>query len=565
MSWRLKKKYHDLLAGESGYWKKVWGDQLTICLAYPNVYRTGMSNLGYQTIYRLLNEDPDIVCERVFLPDPGDEVFFSSGSLPLFSIESQRPLRDFDIVAFSLSFENDYPHILTLLEMGGIDPVAANRDMQDPLVVAGGIAVTMNPEPVADFFDFFLLGEAEEVLPECLRVLSEHRKQGRNREACLHALQASVPGVYVPSCYDVRYAKDGPIESFRPRHSEFPQKIIKRWVGNLNAFTTDQAIIAPDMALGNMFLTEVSRGCGRGCRFCAAGYLYRPPRFRRAGMLEASLLKGLEKVNRIGLLGTAVSDHPDLVRICRTILDRGGQVAVGSLRLDQLKGELIGILKEGGIETFSIAPEAGSQRLRDLIRKDIREEQIIEMAHALLEQGIINIRTYFMIGLPTETDDDIQALIDLVEKLSRITVKEGNHETRFRRVTISINQFIPKAATPLQWYPLDRIENARNKIRRIKASFQKQTSLRLQAESPRANYLQSLFSLGDRRVGQMLLACHRQGRNWSRTFKEAPLHPDFWVYRPKPLQEILPWDFIDHGVRKSHLVEEYQKTLEDAP
>jgi radical SAM superfamily enzyme YgiQ (UPF0313 family) len=524
-----------------------------------------MSNLGFQTIYRLLNAHPSVVCERVFLPDPGGKKFFPPGSTLLFSLESQRPLRDFDVVAFSLSFENDYPHILDLLSLGNIDPLAANRKESDPLIMAGGIAVTMNPEPVADFFDLFLLGEAEEVLSEFLEILFAQRRAGWNKDACLYDLQRSTAGAYVPKCYEVAYGETGPIASLRPRDPAFPPSIQKRWIRNLDAVVTDQAVISPETEFGDMFLTEVSRGCGRGCRFCAAGYLYRPPRFRRPEQLEASIARGLKRTNRIGLLGTSVSDHPDLIRLCRFILERKGKVAIGSLRLDQLKREVVATLKEGGIETVSLAPEAGSQRLRDFLRKGIDDHQVQEMAVSLLEAGLLQIRTYFMIGLPTETDDDITDLIDLVERLAQMAVKDGPRTIRFRRITVSINQFIPKPATPLQWCPLEHIREFRRKIRRIEAALRKNAAVRIHVESPRANYLQALFSLGDRRVGLMLLAQHRQQESWSQIFKEAPLHPDFWVYRPKALDEILPWDFIDHGTGKSHLVKEYQSALAYGP
>ncbi|MDD5167239.1 MAG: radical SAM protein [Syntrophales bacterium] len=563
MSWKLKKKYSDLLAGEDGFEKKVWGDHLTVCLVYPNTYRTGMSNLGFQTVYRLLNANPAVICERAFLPDPEDEMFFSSGSLPLFSIESQKPLRDFDVLAFSLSFENDYPNILTILSMGRINPVTAGRTAADPLILAGGIAVTMNPEPLADFFDLVILGEAEEVLPEIMQNLIPRRQSEVGRDDLLFDLQRSVDGVYVPKLYQVIYKEDGPIKHFRPVDPSLPVRIKKRSIRDIDAFNTDQAIIASETALGTMFLTEVSRGCARGCRFCAAGYLYRPPRFRHLNTLKASLLQGLEKVNRIGLLGTAVSDHPDLLGICRFILDRAGRIAIGSLRLDQLTGDLVGLLKEGGIETLSLAPEAGSQRLRDLIRKGIRGEQILEMAVSLLAAGIVNIRTYFMIGLPSETDDDVDALVELVRMIAVTTVKSaGGRDVRFRSVTVNINQFIPKPATPLQWYPLEKIEIARRRLRRIKAALAGNKSVKIQAESLKSNYIQALLSLGDRRVGQMILAQHEGRGNWSRTFKDAPLHPDFWVYRAKDPEEMLPWDFIDHGVSKSHLLKEYRKTQE---
>lgn len=564
MSRQLQKKFDDLLAGEDGTTRKAWGDHLTVCLAYPNLYRTGMSNLGFQTVYRLLNAHPSVVCERVFLPDPEDVSFYSSGSLPLFSLESRKPLQEFDVVAFSLSFENDYPHVLQMLSLGKIPLIAADRHDKDPLILAGGIAVTMNPEPLADFMDLFLLGEGEEMLPDLIDILAAGRPTGWGKDAVLHELQKNVVGAYIPRFYQVAYDPEGPITDFFPIDAAFPKRIEKRWVKDLDAAPTDQAISAPQSAFGHMFLTEVSRGCGRGCRFCAAGYVYRPPRIRRWETLEPSIVRGLAQVNRIGLLGTAVSDHPELERICRFILDRQGQIAVGSLRLDQLTPTMVGMLKEGGIETLSLAPEAGSQRLRDMIRKGIGEDQIHDMATSLLAQGIINIRTYFMIGLPTETDDDITALIDLVTNLSRRTSQADDRETKFRRITVSINQFIPKPVTPLQWYPLESIEVARKKIRRIKAAFQQKTPVRIQAESPKGNYLQTLLSVGDRRVGAMLLDYHRHG-NWPQAFKASTPHPDFWVYRRKDPGEILPWDFIDHGVRKSFLVEEYRKTLPVTP
>ena len=560
MSRHLKQKFDDLLAGETGAEKKAWGDHLTVCLAYPNHYRTGMSNLGFQTVYRLLNADPSVVCERVFLPDPEDVPYFSSGSFPLFSLESRRPLRDFDILAFSLSFENDYPHVLQLMSLGKIPPVATDRTDRDPLVLAGGIAVTMNPEPLADFMDLFLLGEGEEVIPDFIRVMTAGSRTDLDREAVLHEVQKKVAGAYVPKCYDVTYHREGAIKSFLPVHPDFPNRIQKRWVKDLDAVVTDQAILTSQSAFGNMFLTEVSRGCGRGCRFCAAGYVCRPPRVRRWETLKPSIIRGLESVNRIGLVGTAVSDHPDLDRMCRFILDQQGRIAVGSLRLDQLHSNIVRMLKEGGVETLSLAPEAGSQRLRDLIRKGIRGEQIHDMAASLLKEGIVNIRTYFMIGLPTETDDDITALIDLVEDVSRRSFKHHDGEMKFRRITVSLNQFIPKPVTPLQWYPMEKIDVAKKKIRRIKAAFQKKTPVRIQAESPKGNYLQALLSLGDRRVGAILLDYHRRG-GWPQAFKASELHPDFWVHRRKTPDEILPWDFIDHGVRKSLLVEEYVKTL----
>ncbi|MEI7638001.1 MAG: radical SAM protein, partial [Syntrophus sp. (in: bacteria)] len=373
MSWAIKQKCKEILSREDGYVKKLWGNSLNICLAYPNRYRTGMDSLGFQTVYSLLNQHPSVLCERVFLPDPGDEGFFAPGSLSLFSLESQRPLRDFDIIAFSISFENDYPNILKILDMARINLLSHERNESDPIIIGGGICVTMNPEPLADFFDLFLIGEAEEILPEFLSNLLRTRKAKDAKKDNLLRLQKNVPGVYVPSLYNVSYRADGPIEKMVPIDASLPRNIKKQWARDIQTFSTETVISSPDTDFGTMFLTEVSRGCSRSCRFCAAGYLYRPSRFRKRENLEKSIRRGLETGGKIGLLGTAVSDHPELIDICRYILSRQGKIGAGSFRLDQLTSPLLELLKEGGIETLALAPEAGSQRLRDLIRKGIQD------------------------------------------------------------------------------------------------------------------------------------------------------------------------------------------------
>ena len=559
MSWAVKKKYKDLLDREDGYERKLWGNSLNICLAYPNRYRTGMDNLGFQTVYRLLNQHPSVLCERVFLPDPGDEGFFSPGPLSLFSLESQQPLREFDIVAFSISFENDYPHILKMLDMARIKLLSHDRDESAPIIVGGGICVTMNPEPLADFFDLFLIGEAEEILPEFLSNLLRPREARETRKKNLLKLQKDVPGAYVPALYNVTYRADGPIDNMVPVDSSLPCKIRKQWVRDIQAFSTETVISSPDTDFGTMFLTEVSRGCSRGCRFCAAGYLYRPGRFRTRENLEKSIRRGLETGKKIGLIGTAVSDHPELIDICRDILSRQGKIGTGSFRLDQLTPTLLELLKEGGIETLALAPEAGSQRLRDLIRKGIQDGDITRGATNLLEYGFFHVRLYFMVGLPTETAADIEAIIELIKRLSQLSLPTtGPREKRFRRITVSINQFIPKAGTPFQWYPLENIQTIKKKIQKITEAFRGQGNIKILADPPKRNYLQALLATGDRRIGTVLLALHSQRGAWSKALNEAFFPPDFFVYRPRDTKETLPWDFIDTGVPKALLIREFQ-------
>ncbi|MCX5829328.1 MAG: radical SAM protein [Deltaproteobacteria bacterium] len=559
MSWAIKQKCKEILSREDGYVKKLWGNSLNICLAYPNRYRTGMDNLGFQTVYRLLNQHPSVLCERVFLPDPGDEGFFAPGPLSLFSLESQQPLREFDIVAFSISFENDYPHILKMLDMARIKLLSRERDESDPIIIGGGICVTMNPEPLADFFDLFLIGEAEEILPEFLLNLLRPREARETRKDDLLRLQKDVLGVYVPALYNVTYRADGPIDNMIPLDPSLPRKIQKQWAQDIQAFSTETVISSPDTDFGTMFLTEVSRGCSRGCRFCAAGYLYRPSRFRKRENLEKSIRRGLETGKKIGLMGTAVSDHPELIDICRYILSRQGKIGASSFRLDQLTPTLLELLKEGGLETLALAPETGSQRLRDLIRKGIQDEDISRGAINLLENGFLHVRLYFMIGLPTEAADDVEAIIELIKRLSQLSLPStGPQEKRFKKITVSINQFIPKAGTPFQWYPLENIQLIKKKIRKITDSFRGQGNIKVLSDPPKRNYLQSLLATGDRRVGKILLALHFQQGAWSKALKEAPLQSDFFVYRPRDTTETLPWDFIDTGVPKALLIREFQ-------
>ncbi|MBU2055135.1 MAG: radical SAM protein [Proteobacteria bacterium] len=560
MSWKLKKKCLDILAGEEGYVRKVWGDALTICLAYPNVYRTGMSNLGFQTVYALINGHPVCLCERAFLPDPGDEADHEASS-PLLSLESQKPLGDFDMLAFSLSFENDYPHILRILELAGIPLATAARGEQDPLVIGGGIAATLNPEPLADFFDLFLIGDGEAVLPRFLDTAAALRRR-LTREEFLAHVQKEIPGAYVPRFYRVATQEDGLIAAREPLDAAFPRRIERRWAVDLDAFPTEQVITTAGTEFGNMFLTEVSRGCPRGCRFCAAGFVCRPVRFRSVAALESSFRRGLEKRKTIGLLGTAVSDHPDLIPLCRAIIDSGGgSVAVGSLRMDRLSGPMAALLKETGVETVSLAPEAGSQRLRDAIRKGISEEQIFSAVEKLIEYDMVCLRLYFMVGLPTETDEDIEAICRLVKGIGHRARRSSAGRKGFRRITLSVNQFIPKPGTPFQWHPLEDTAVVRRRIRRIAGALRAEKAVRVTHDIPKWNYIQALLSLGDRTVGKLLLAVHRRGGNWAQAFKEVNVNPDFYVYRPKETGEILPWDFIDHGTDKQFLISEYRKAL----
>ncbi|HUN54525.1 MAG TPA: radical SAM protein [Smithella sp.] len=558
MDWKLKKKYTTILENETGYVKKVWGDYNTVCLAYPNDYRIGMANLGFQTVYNIFNDLPSFLCERVFLPASGNEARFVSGAAGIFSLESQKSIADFDILAFSISFENDYPNILKILDLAGIPILAKDRPENYPLIIGGGVAVTLNPEPLADFFDLFILGEAEEVLPQFGLSFEKARRLGDDRRNLVTDLQKKINNVYVPGLYEVNYSTDCKIQSIVPKEAGFSKKIKIKHVKDINKFCTREVISAPQTEMEDMFLVEVNRGCARSCRFCAASFVYRPVRFRSFAEIVASIDCGLKRKKKIGLVGTAVSEHPDLMNICEYIIAQKAQAGLGSLRIDQINEKIVDLIKASGIETVALAPEAGSQRMRDILRKDITQADILRAAEILAEKEIPNLRLYFMVGLPKEEDQDIDAIIELTGKIQHHILSKYEGKKKFRRITLSINQFIPKPATPFQWCALADVNAVGRKIKKIENAFRRYGQIKVIHDVPKWNYVQALLSLGDRRVGEILLAVNRLEGNWARALKEVNINPDFYVYRQKQSDEVLPWDIIDLGVSKKALISEYQ-------
>ncbi len=563
-SWKLVQKAKGILEKERGTLQKKWGGKITVCLLYPNSYHVGMSNLGFQTLYRILNAQDDIVCERAFLPDPEDLQVYRNTQTPLISLESQKPLSSFDILAFSISFENDFPNVLTLLELAHLPLESRLREGGYPWVIGGGVAVFLNPEPLADFFDLFILGEAEEVLGEFFEVwrhtpLDQRRKKKDDVLASL----GRVEGVYVPRFYRMIYAEDGKITAMEP-DSGFPRKVRRRWVSNLDQFPTQSALFTPDTEFAEMALVEMNRGCPRGCRFCAACFVYHPFRNRSLSLLESVSKEALLEEHRIGLTGTAVSDHPQLLSLCQSILSRQGGISLSSLRVDAVTPPLIQCLKEGEERTVAIAPEAGSERLRRMVKKGYREEEILKSVDALVENGVSKIKCYFLIGLPTETDEDVKEILRLAKRI-RHHILSGQKDGRKRwRLVLSVNPFIPKPATPFQWAPLEDMGELKKKLKIIQRAIQHERGMEMIYDLPKWAFVQALLSRGDRRVGKILIASHRHHGNWKQAFRETDINPDFYVYRARDLDEIFPWDFIDHGIPKERLREEYAEAMKEA-
>ena len=555
MSWSLKKKAHALLAAEQGTIRKDWGGKIAFALVYPNAYAVGMSNLGFQTIYRHLNALPDVVCERVFLPDPADVVEMQRTQSPPFSLESQRPLTDFHMIGFSVTYEGDYINVLRLLDLAGIPLRPAERRAHDPLVLMGGVCAFSNPEPVAPFMDFVVVGEGEELVGE---LIAAYRERYRDRTSFLDLLTA-VPGVYVPERYEVRYAADGTLADVTAGPGA-PAVVVKRRLRDVDAFRTIAAVKTPNAEYGHMALLEVGKGCGRGCRFCLEGQVYRPVRHRSVNALRETIEQlARDGEKRIGLVGACVSDYPWIGELLKVVEDNGMELSISSLRADSLTEDLAASLARGGHRTLTIAPEAGTERLRRAIRKAITDEQILAACDLVRAQGIPNLKTYFMIGQPTETDEDVAAIVDLARRmLERLRVLDPRGRP-FGRLTLSISSFVPKPWTPFQWAPFAGAGALADKLETIKHGVRPMATVRVLHENPREAALQALLARGDRRVSDFLERAARLGGDWRRALRDWDGDLDFHTRRPRGVDERLPWDHFDVGVKKAGLVREWER------
>jgi len=541
---------------ETGVIRKKWNGRIKVALVYPNTYHVGMSNLGFQAVYELINTFENVVCERSFLPDDGG----SGKTERITTMESGNPISAFDLIAFSVSYENDYPNLLTILEKAKLPLGSKDRGIPHPLVIAGGVAFFLNPEPLAPFIDCFLIGEAEAILPRFFDTVS-HDLLAQNRISCLNTLARDAPGVYVPSLYRTEYKSDGTIDSFKPI-SDVPEKVERQYVKDLSRIPTCSPVITPDTIFDSTFLIEVSRGCPHGCRFCGTGFVYRPPRFRPISLLKECMEQGAAKTDKIGLVGAAVSDLPDLNKICGREFGTDARISFSSLRADALTPELLSILKKSKTKTATIAPDAGSERMRNVVNKGISESDILNAAEQIVAAGIPNLKLYFMVGLPTETMKDVDAIVILCKKIKHRFLKSSRVKKRIGEITVSLNSFVPKPFTPFQWVKMDDVHLLKEKIKKVKNGLKRVANVRVHSDIPRWAYIQALLSRGDRRVAHILSLLNKNQGNWPKTFKSSPINPDFYVLRERSLDELLPWDFIDHGIRKSFLKTEYKRALQ---
>ena len=556
MSRHLIEKYRQRFELETGLAANPWGGRLTVALVYPNTYHQGMSNLGLHTVYQMLNSRDDTLCERFFLPDPEDVDEHRRTGFPLVSVESQRHLAEFDLIAFSISFENDYLNLPILFELGRLPLWREERTERHPLILCGGVCAFLNPEPLADIMDLFAVGEAEVILPPLLTgLLDPDTKSRKELLICL----AKVPGIYQPGGYAPSYGDTGELQTMTPS-SDFPNRVKRQWQSRLDDSQSRTCVATPETELGSMHLVEVSRGCPRACRFCAAGFIYRPFREHSLDHLRNEILDEQQAVGRVGLVAAAVSDYGDLADIGREILDHGGEVSVSSVRIDAITEEQVRVLADSGHKTLALAPEAGSQQMRDVINKGIDEEQILAAVKLLAEGGIPNLKLYFMIGLPTESDADIIAIADLTVKIRQIWETIGKQRGRLGRLHLSVNPFVPKPWTPLQWAPMEQRGQLEKKYRLLQKRLRPLPNVELNFESLRHAEIQGFLARGDRRVAKTLPLL-AEGSSLKAACRQVGLDPAFYLHRERGEDELFPWDIIEQGVQREHLRKEYEQAL----
>jgi len=559
-AWEQRERARQTLAKEVGYIKKPHGDRLRVALAFPNTYWVGMSNLGFQTVYRLFNAEDDIVCERFFLPPKQELAELSAARAPLLTLESQTPVGDFDVVAFSVSFEWDYVNVLTLLRLAGIPSYAVERSARHPLIVIGGAVTFVNPEPLSPFADVIAAGEGEALVPGLRRAVAA----ATGRDDLLRLL-ATERGFYVPSLYEPRYAGDGTLTGYTVRAGvDAPLPVRKAALKTTEAVDPPvTSIFTPDTEFGSRFLIEIVRGCANLCRFCWAGYNYLPVRAFPTDRILDPARAARTHANRVGLVSIALCDHTDIEHIVANLNGMGYSISPASLRLDDLTGSIVRVLRESGERTLTIAPETGSDRLRRVINKTVTNDEILDRADLIFASGIENLKLYYMIGLPTETDEDLVAIRDLTLQIRDRMLKYARPRGQIGRIVGSVNPLIPKPGTAYQWIPMEDPAAVDRKIKRLRSLTADIDNVYFNIKSERHSYFQALLSLGDRRVAPAIAIAERNGQNWRAAVADAGIDGDFYVFRDRSGDAALPWDIIDGGLKRPFFEAEYAKSLRE--
>jgi radical SAM superfamily enzyme YgiQ (UPF0313 family) len=578
---KIAEIYRQKLAAEEG-WTLKRGARLRIALCYPNVYEIGMANLGLQAMYELFNRIPEVSCERVFLPDEREMREYEKSRTPLLSLESQTPVRDFDVVAFSISFETDYLNMARMLQLSGMPVWAKDRTHHDPMVVMGGAASFLNPEPIADFTDVIGVGEGEILGPQLVDLIFEHE----TKDEILLALARIGRGFYVPSLYDVSYKEDGTVEAYRPLEAGVPARVgravaaenpkegslrrairrneteVAETLRGTEVFAPSTVIFAPAAEMGERFLVEISRGCSQGCRFCWAGFNYWPPRVVPARDILAKAAEWRGRTDKIGLVSTAVCDHPEISEILQGLRAMEYRISVSSLRLDQISDELLDALVESGDQQIAVAPETGSDRLRKVINKNLTNDEIVDICGAVFDRGMLTVKLYLMVGLPTETDEDLEEMLVLVERIKDRMLEAGKRFGRAGKIIPSLNGFVPKPNTPLQWDAICDEKELKRRIKWASKNLARIPNVEVRAMSARIAHEQALFSSGDRRISRVIEAAARLKGDLQAALRETGVDPAFHTSRNRGYEEQLAWEIVDSGLSRDFLQQEHERAHE---
>jgi len=593
---RIIDSYKKKLAAEEGFVVKR-GSALRIALCYPNTHSIGMANLGLHTMYELFNNIPEVSCERVFLPDPEELKEYEKSRTPLLSLETQTPVRDFDVVAFSISFETDYLNMARMLHLSGIPVWASQRNHFHPLVIMGGAASFLNPEPIAEFTDVIAVGEGEILAHQLIDAilgnadsqpasLRNAGSQPASKEDILLSLARIGRGFYIPSFYDVLYNDDGTVFDYLPNQEGVPRRVgralaavnpkegtlrralkhgqteLAEFLVNQETFCPSTSVWSPEAEMGDRLLVEISRGCSQGCRFCWAGYNYYPPRVVPAKDIITKAKEWRSKTDKIGLVSTAVCDHPEISTILRELRAMDYRISVSSLRLDQISDELLDALVESKDQQIAVAPETGSDRLRRVINKNLTNDEIVDICGAVFDRGMLTVKLYMMVGLPTETQEDLDEMFVLVTRIKDRMLEAGKNFGRAGRIIPSLNGFVPKPNTPLQWDAILPEKELKRRIKYVCKGLARIPNVDVRFMSARIAHEQALFSSGDRTVAKVIDAAARMKGNLDKAMQMTGVDAAFHTSRDRSYDEFLPWSIVDSGLSFEFLKTEHEKARE---